>query len=539
MAGPARCHDGVMPDHWNFAPPWCSQRRDSRSGDLIVSLSGTSLPLPTFPAAASDSRPTTGEWTWLAVILLLALVLRLVGLDGALWYDEIDTLIRYVRLPTADLVGAYDSLNNHMLFSLEAQLSVALFGESAWALRLPALLFGLASIWALWRLARMVCGPREALLAALLMAVSYHHVWFSQNARGYTGLLFFGLVATQCLLAGLRRPTWGVGLVYGLCLALSMYTHLSSAFLFLAHGLAYLAVLAVTVLRGRRLPEGVLVRPLGGVLAGVGLTLVLYAPVLGQIGATFGRVQSGPPSAAAQASVAHWQSPLWMITEIAGSLGPVLAPVLPVVLVVLGVAMVSLARRTPVLPLVLVLHVGLTVAILAGLGFRIWPRYFFADIGLICLMLIHGAYVIGDAAGLRLAGRRLGALLAVAGIAASLVILPRNYMAPKQDFTGARDFVEAGRGTGAQVLTIGLTTMPFVDYYAPGWTGIDDLASLQAALATGRETWVVYTFPDVLERRHADIFAALAAAGFVKRRYFPGTLSGGGIVVLGAAEDPA
>ena len=40
------------------------------------------------------------------------------------------------------------------------------------------------------------------------MATSYHHIWFSQNARGYTMIGFFALASTWLLLkAGeTRRP---------------------------------------------------------------------------------------------------------------------------------------------------------------------------------------------------------------------------------------------------------------------------------------------------------------------------------------------
>jgi hypothetical protein len=69
------------------------------------------------------------------------------------------------------------------------------------------------------------------------LEVSYHHVWFSQNARGYTGLLFFGLLATWLLVRALRQPTARVWLGFGLCLALSMYIHLTAMMYYLALGL--------------------------------------------------------------------------------------------------------------------------------------------------------------------------------------------------------------------------------------------------------------------------------------------------------------
>jgi uncharacterized membrane protein len=59
-----------------------------------------------------------------------------------------------------------------------------LFGDSGAALRLPAALFGVASLGAVYALGREVVGRREGLLAALALAFSYQHVWFSQNARG-------------------------------------------------------------------------------------------------------------------------------------------------------------------------------------------------------------------------------------------------------------------------------------------------------------------------------------------------------------------
>ena len=40
----------------------------------------------------------------------------------------------------------------------------------------------------------------EAAGAALILTVSYHHIWFSQNARGYTAVLFFVVLSTYALL---------------------------------------------------------------------------------------------------------------------------------------------------------------------------------------------------------------------------------------------------------------------------------------------------------------------------------------------------
>ena len=99
------------------------------------------------------------EWAALAGVLALALALRLFKADAALWYDEIFTLVNFVRLPTGELIASYDSLNNHMLYSLAAQACVAVLGENPLALRLPAILLGIGSIFVQWRISRRVTGP--------------------------------------------------------------------------------------------------------------------------------------------------------------------------------------------------------------------------------------------------------------------------------------------------------------------------------------------------------------------------------------------
>lgn len=481
------------------------------------------------------SAPNRIDRIWIASILCLALVLRIIGLNSGLWFDEVDTLTSYVRLPVETLLSTYDSLNNHMFFSLQAKVSIALFGEHPWALRLPAVIFGLGSIWALWRLGRRVAGEWPARLAALLMAVSYHHVWFSQNARGYTGLLFFGLLATIYLMRGTRNPSWRIWLSYGLCFALAMFTHLSAAFLFFAHGLAYFIVLLSRI---KHLTRDDFLMPLVGIGAGLLLTLALYAPVLGDMVETFTGVAAGPASEADAASIAQWANPFWMLSEMAGAFdafGPLSVLILPLTLLVLIWGSVLIARVSLVLALILPIHLISTTVLLVVLGFRVWPRYFLIDIGLICLVLIVGAIGIGGflAALLGRKGEasRSGLVLASLGIIASLALLPKNYLAPKQDYVGAAAYVESNRPEGTPVIALGLGKMPFERYYAPDWNialTADDLAALPI---DQDKAWIVYTFAKVVERRMVPVFERLSVT-HEKERFFRGTLAGGGIVVL-------
>lgn len=481
------------------------------------------------------SAPQRIDRIWIGSILCLALILRVLGLNSGLWFDEVDTLISYVRLPAGTLLGTYDSLNNHMFFSLQAKASVALFGEYPWALRLPAVILGLGSVWALWRLGRRVAGDWPARLAALLMAVSYHHVWFSQNARGYTGLLFFGLIATIYLMRGAKTPSWKIWLSYGLCFALAMFTHLSAAFLFFAHGVAYLIILLG---RMKHITRDDILMPLVGIGAGLALTLVLYAPVLGDMVETFTGVAAGPVSQTDADSIAQWANPLWMLSEMAGAFGafgPLAIVILPVTVLVLIWGSVLIARVSLVLALILPIHLVTTTALLVIMGFRVWPRYFIIDIGLICLVLIVGAIGIGGFLAALLRRKedavRAGLILASLGIIASLVLLPKNYLAPKQDYVGATAYVNANRPEGSEVIALGLGHIPFDQYYAPDWKHARTADDLAALPIDPDNAWIVYTFPKVVERRLVPVFERFDVT-HEKERYFHGTLAGGGIVVL-------
>ena len=158
------------------------------------------------PEWRQDASP---PWGWLVLLTAVAAVLRTIGIDGGLWYDEVLTLLESVRSPFSEIATNFPSNNQHTLFSLLAHASIGVFGEHAWSLRLPAVLFGVATVPMLFVCARQCATSTEALLACLLMTVSYHHVWFSQNARGYSAAAFFTLVCSWLLLRGLRRRRAG------------------------------------------------------------------------------------------------------------------------------------------------------------------------------------------------------------------------------------------------------------------------------------------------------------------------------------------
>jgi heme/copper-type cytochrome/quinol oxidase subunit 4 len=499
---------------------------------------------PSTSADARASRPSIGiqagnvsrlEWIALAGVLLVATAARFYRLDTSLWYDEIGTLLNFVRLPTRELIQSLKS-NNHMFYSLQAQASIALFSESAWSLRLPAVLFGLASLVAVWALARRAVGRTEALVVAFLLAISYDHVWFSQNARGYTGLLFWTTWTTLLFARGLAGSGWRTWTLYAISMVAANYTHLSALFFFLGHGIVYLAALALLRLRPEYVQRNSALagapgwKPLFGFALGAALTFVLYAPLLYQIPDLVHSMTVAPSN--------EWRNPSRVPQDIAvtlSSAGPVAPFILGATVIALASGAISLARRQPVITAVYLLHVPVVVLILAALNSRIWPRFFLVDIGFVYVAVVHGTFVLcrylarglGSEGGSVLRARIFTATAVVVMTAGSLWLLARNYAYPKQDFAGAAAYVESERRPGDAVTSLGGAQLAF-RLYAPRWSAVDSVAELDALRASATRTWVVAAFPDNGPPRP---FGEAIAKDFEVVTRLPGTLPNGDIVI--------
>src|SRR5579864_5940728 len=89
-------------------------------------------------------------WGMLFALMAVASALDAIGLNRDLWLDEIYTLVRTVRNPLREIITVYGGDNQHMFFSVLARISVVLFGEHPWTVRLPAVVFGVCPVPALY-----------------------------------------------------------------------------------------------------------------------------------------------------------------------------------------------------------------------------------------------------------------------------------------------------------------------------------------------------------------------------------------------------
>ncbi len=180
---------------------------------------------------------------YLLFVLAVALALRLIGLgDKDIWYDEVFTLAQS-RLPLPELIEAVARDNYPPLHSLILSPWISFFGEGAISLRLPSVIASLVAILFSGLIARDLYGPRAALIAMALLAVSPFQVRYAQEARMYALLAAFAAIATWALIRWLARPNYRHLVLLGLAQLATLYTHYFGAFVVLAHGLAVLWIL--------------------------------------------------------------------------------------------------------------------------------------------------------------------------------------------------------------------------------------------------------------------------------------------------------
>jgi mannosyltransferase len=175
----------------------------------------------------------------LVLLTLLAAALRLYHLgQQSFWIDEALTW-QGIR------PGAGLSFWSQMADSIQGPLYPALLwpltraGAGEFLLRLPSAVAGTAAVPLLGLLAGRLWGRRVAILAALLVALSPFHVWYSQEARGYAlAFLFAVLGGLFWLDMADRGPRPRTAVLYGLAAALGVWSNMSFSFLVAAQALA-------------------------------------------------------------------------------------------------------------------------------------------------------------------------------------------------------------------------------------------------------------------------------------------------------------
>lgn len=197
---------------------------------------------------------------------LAAVALRVPFLTRPMRTDEAATFLYYASQPLKVGLSVYGSPNNHLLHTALMHAAFRAFGSAEWALRLPALVAGIALVPLAFVAARAL-GLGRGLLAASLAATWPLLVDYSTDGRGYTLVCAFTLASLIAMHALRRDGNRTAGLLFVLCATLGFWSVPVMIYPF--------ALLAVWGLASKQWP-----RVLAALCGTVVLTFVVYLPVL-------------------------------------------------------------------------------------------------------------------------------------------------------------------------------------------------------------------------------------------------------------------
>lgn len=178
---------------------------------------------------SSETVLTIGS---LLVIAVAGTLVRVAGINRTLNGDEIAVTLAYIRRPIWYTATNWGWGGNQWLAYVLDHIFITVFGETELTLRLPALLFGIAGIFAFFVVGRAVFGKTAGLLAALLLTVAPVHIEASSIAKGYTALILFSLLSYYFFYRARLKPTrrrYWIGFIVSCVLA--VYTQPYALFL--------------------------------------------------------------------------------------------------------------------------------------------------------------------------------------------------------------------------------------------------------------------------------------------------------------------
>lgn len=171
----------------------------------------------------------------LVAIVALGALLRFGTLSGEpLWIDE----RLHLQAATAPSLGEMlTEVATHAAAApldyllLRAFVSVA-GSEAVIEGSLPYVLYGLVTILFVFMLGRQIYDERVGLLAAFFLALSFFHIYYSQEIRFYALSALLGVLATLAFVRVKSRNTWQGWAAWCVVCVLGLYTHYFLALLF-------------------------------------------------------------------------------------------------------------------------------------------------------------------------------------------------------------------------------------------------------------------------------------------------------------------
>lgn len=185
--------------------------------------------------AARNPRPILVVFLLTAITLVAAWLRLHYYARHGLWLDEAATVLFAHKHAGRFWHLMWEREGNMVLYYLLMRAWVHV-GNTEFVVRLPSVLFAVASIPMIYVLGRDLFSRTTGLIAAALLCVNWFHIFFSQEARSYTLLIFLLLLAAWLFLRFTEFPDRKLyRYSYPVVSALAMYAHVFAVLVVAAH----------------------------------------------------------------------------------------------------------------------------------------------------------------------------------------------------------------------------------------------------------------------------------------------------------------
>lgn len=172
-------------------------------------------------------------YTILFIILILILFLGLYKINSeSLWEDELYTS-EFAQENVSTIISGESDFMNPPTYVLFIHFWTYVFGSSQLALRLPSVIFGILAAITIFLLAKKLYDEETGLLAVLFFGTAEFFVFYMQEARSYTLLLFISVLSNYLFIRYLKEKNNLLSLLYALVTLIGLYVHYFMVFIVL------------------------------------------------------------------------------------------------------------------------------------------------------------------------------------------------------------------------------------------------------------------------------------------------------------------
>src|SRR5271165_4810605 len=179
---------------------------------------------------------------WLWAIVAVGAVLRLIALGHkSFWLDEIAS-VAITRLPRQAFWSMLWHAEGNMALYYVLLRPWLHFGLSEASVRVLSALAGIASIPLIYILGMRLFSESTARVATVFFAVNACAIAVSQEARGYSLLVFGAVASTYLFVRLIEWPTFALACAYGIITGLTLYCHYFGMFVPAAQAISLAAL---------------------------------------------------------------------------------------------------------------------------------------------------------------------------------------------------------------------------------------------------------------------------------------------------------